>query len=442
MAFEQKSLYVTFILRRMNAFSVKLYPFLLVLIVWSGNLFAQEPVLKPARNFQLSLLPMLGTEGTSVLHHRYHMSVNLFAGITGGIEGLEMGGFMNLTNGTVEGLQLAGFGNIVNGPLRGAQGAGFMNIVNGPAKGLMGSGFLNVVRGGHEGVMGAGFLNVSADAASGVSGAGFMNITRGSFKGVTGSGFMNVTEGGFEGIAGTGFMNVVGSDAQGLMGAGFANIVSGNMKGPQIAGFMNVSGNLEGIQVSGFLNIAQKVKGTQIGFINICDTIEGVPVGFLSIVRKGGLRQFELGASDALFLNAAFRIGVDRFYNIFSMGYHPQSNSEFWGYGYGIGTQKWLSETASMGFEVQQTNLVKNWSWSEFEQNYLYEFRLLAALNLNSSLQLFAGAVLYNQHFKLKEGESAEDYNIAPWTFHQGSYRNWHSQWWLGARGGARVLLR
>ncbi|MFN2395163.1 MAG: hypothetical protein ABR597_05695 [Bacteroidales bacterium] len=405
------------------------------------SLSAQE---KPLKDFQLSFLPMVSTDGTDVINYRYKTSINLFAGINGGLQGVELGGFMNINKGMAEGLQLAGFGNIVSGNFEGFQGAGFMNIVTGHAKGFQGSGFINVIRGGNQGFLGSGFMNVVNGDSQSISGAGFMNVVHGNHQGLSGSGFMNVTSGNFNGLQGTGFMNVTRGYSMGLSGAGFANISGGKYMGIQAAGFMNVAQDMDGIQAAGFLNVARNVSGLQLGFINVADTVAGIPIGFLSIVRKGALREIELSANDVFLMNASFRIGVPVFYNIFSVGYRPVQDTEFFAMGYGIGSRLELSDDLNLDIELHSSQLHAEWNWDWWSENHwsrLNELRALFTLEMGQAVQLFAGPVLYNHYFRISDEYGREDLEIAPYNIYEYTSGNRVRQWWAGGKAGLRFVL-
>ncbi len=407
------------------------------------HLSAQTSEDKPLRTFQLSMFPLVGTDGIQTKDYRYQVSLNMFMGITGGLDGIEAGGFMNIASGRVEGLQLAGFGNVVKGDFKGFQSAGFLNIVNGSSEGLHFAGFLNTITGDQNGVMAAGFMNVVNGSSSSVRGAGFMNVNRGDFQGISGAGFMNVTAGNVQGIKGAGFMNVAMGESQGMFGAGFANINRKSVQGTQMAGFMNVAGNMQGIQMAGFLNVASRMEGLQLGFINISDTISGLPVGFLSIVKKGGLRQFELAASDVMYASASFKIGVSAFYNIFSVGYRPFQEKEFSAAGYGIGTRINLTpERSFLQLEAHTSQIYHDWDWWDDQGNFLNEIRTIYTHNLSDNVQLFGGVVLYNHIFKTSEKYPAEDLELSSWTIHENQYNEWTSQWWAGARAGVSFVIR
>ncbi|GEM_PF-1418778 len=415
---------------------------------------------KPLKKFQLSILPMIGTDGTDVVNYRYRTSLNLFAGVTGGIEGFEAAYFMNITRGDIKGFQVAGFGNIgrgnangfqaagfgniLHGNSEGFQAAGFMNLVHGNAQGLRGAGFMNVISGNKNGVMGAGFMNAIGGHTQGIYGAGFGNFYRRDYSGISAAGFMNTVGGQSQGILLAGFANANNQQAQGMMLAGFGNFSSSLVQGTQLAGFMNTSGDIQGLQVSGFLNIGRKVEGIQLGFINISDTISGVPIGFLSIVRKGGLRQLELSASDAMIAGASFKIGVPVFYNIFSIGHLPLHKEIDWATGYGIGSNIAFSDQHRLQVELHNYRLHQpdSW-WDEDHENNLNELRVLFSKRNDSNLEWFAGPVLYHQYLRDRtlEGEF-DDYSVAPYSFFERTRSNSLSQWWAGARVGVRWVIR
>ncbi len=48
---------------------------------------------KQLKSYQISLVPFIGTDGNESIDYRYERSFNILGGITGGIEGYELGGF-------------------------------------------------------------------------------------------------------------------------------------------------------------------------------------------------------------------------------------------------------------------------------------------------------------------------------------------------------------
>lgn len=415
---------------------------LIIFAAWifeSSVAFAQSTIEKPLRDFQLSIFPFVGTEGRQTANFRYNFSLNLFAGITGGLEGFEAGGFMNISNGQVTGAQFAGFGNLVRGKVEGFQGAGFMNVVHGSTRALHGAGFVNSISGSTEGLLGAGFINVVGGNSKSVSGAGFANVNGGSVEGVQGAGFINVNGGNTKGVSGAGFMNVNGGNLIGIQAAGFGNVNGNSVNGIQAAGFMNAARDLKGVQASGFLNVARKVEGVQVGFLNIADTVDGVPIGFLSIVRKGAYRQLELAGSDVMHTSLALKLGVPVFYNIFSFNMRPFSSKFVRGFGYGIGTEIGLTDKSALQVEAHTMQLREGWKWTDEELDLLSELRATASVNLAGRLQFFAGPVLYNQIYKDLPSQGITGFEVSSYSFGERRWDDYVSKWWIGARGGLRL---
>lgn len=228
-----------------------------------------KTITRPA---QITLISPLGTNGLQSPHVTNVISLNLFAGVAGGVKGVEVGGFANAINGDVKGVQIAGFFNGVKGKTTGAQITGFINLNKG--------------------------------------------ITNGSQ------------------IAG--FTNIVTSDVNAVQVSGFTNIATKNVKGAQIAGFMNFSKEeVDGLQL-GVFNYAKNVKGAQIGVFNYAENIEkGVAIGVLSIV-KNGYKAIELKSTETIHGIVSFKTGTNKFFNILSVGGNfDGSNSWSVGYGIG-----------------------------------------------------------------------------------------------------------
>lgn len=84
-----------------------------------------------------------------------HLSLNLLAGVAGGVRGVELGGLGNLQLGSVCGAQIAGVANVVRGSVAGVQIAGVVNVTRGDVAGAQ-IGVVNtaaVVRGVQIGVV-------------------------------------------------------------------------------------------------------------------------------------------------------------------------------------------------------------------------------------------------------------------------------------------------
>lgn len=133
---------------------------------------------RKVRDFQLTLITPIGTNGIAAPRITNRISLNTFVGINGGLEGVELGGFANVLTQNGEGLQAAGFTNVVRGNFDGIQGAGFVNANIGRTEGIQLAGFVNYAKGGLDGVQAAGFLNVARGRSDGVQLSGYLNVAK------------------------------------------------------------------------------------------------------------------------------------------------------------------------------------------------------------------------------------------------------------------------
>jgi hypothetical protein len=388
------------------------------------------------RSFQLSLVPFIGTEGTYAADNIYKVSLNILGGFTGGVDGVEFGGFLNVNRFSMTGLQGSGFANVVNGPVRGLQAAGFINANNGFTEGLQGAGFGNVINGNARALQGAGFGNIITGNMAGIQAAGFGNVTAGRTEGIQVAGFGNVTAGGIEGIQLAGFGNISGENSAAIQAAGFGNVTGARIAGIQLAGFGNIASEVEGIQMAGFLNVARRVAGLQVGFINIADSIDGLPIGFLSIVRRG-YRKLELTGGDAMNLGIGFKIGVRRFYNIFSVGAQFTAGEPLYAWGYGIGSEFHMPDNRYLNAEILTHRFMEERWWDHLRMNMLHQVRVSYARPLNERWQLFAGPVL-NFHMVWDTDNGNGTAGIAPYEMFSFRVRDSYTRVWMGINAGLR----
>lgn len=285
---------------------------------------------------QISFIPAIGTNFKPASNKINNVSLNIFAGYNHGVNGVELGGFVNVDKSDVKYLQLAGFTNLVGGNVKGAQGAGFVNGVKGNVTGAQGAGFVNMSK-NVTGAQGAGFVNYAHGDLTGAQAAGFVNYVHGDMLGAQGAGFVNFALDSVTGAQGAGFVNYAKS-VTGVQGAGFVNYSNDSLKGAQLSGFFNYAKHVKGVQASGFANYTKTLRGFQLGIINIADTVEkGATIGLLNIVRTGK-HEVALGTNDVTDLNVAFRSGTDKFYSILEAGIQTGSDP-LWSFGIGMGTQ-------------------------------------------------------------------------------------------------------
>ncbi len=359
---------------------------------------------KASKPVQFTFFYPIGTNGANSYKYSNDISLNLLWGVNGGVNAIEVGTIANTNKGDVNGFQGAGFTNVNLGKTNGVQAAGFYN----QSKEFSGGQF-------------AGFLNLNTDNTSGFMGAGYINIVQGKMKGWQGSGFVNVT----------------GKSTTGAQISGFGNFSKDSVDGAQVAGFINIAKDLDGAQVSGFMNVAKKVKGAQIGFLNIADSVDGIPVGFLSIVKHGYYR-FELGASESLFANASFKIGVPHFYNIFTVGYKQTGEDTYWSYGYGIGSVFALSPKMNINIDATSQQVNEN-EWHTDKVNLLNTLKLNISYKLTNRLEIVAGPS-YNvmvSEFDFREGIGSKS-TFAPWYFYDKNHDEVNVKMFVGFNAAIR----
>ena len=308
----------------------------------------QEPVEDSVRisPFHISLITPLGTNGLESWNTTNRISLNVFAGYSGGLKGLEVAGFANALKGDMDGIQIAGFCNNTLGSARGLEIAGYWNYNQ---KKLIGSQI-------------SGFANVALDTVDGIQASGFTNVAVG--------------------------------DVQGVQATGFANVTVGDTKGVQASGFANVTtGRHQGVQASGFVNYARSLSGVQVGVVNIADSVEkGIPIGFLSFVRHG-YNVIQIGGNETLFGEISYKTGVRRFYNIFSAGSAFHSGTLRWGFGYGIGTLVPVGRRIDIGIEALSYHINEG-GWFTNGLNSLSRLNLNLSFDLTNHLGIYAGGSL------------------------------------------------
>lgn len=335
----------------------KIARILFVLMIGSASIIQAQDSTRISP-LHISLITPLGTNGIQSWNTTNLISINLFAGFSGGLRGIE----------------IAGFGNTLKGDMNGIQIAGFCNNTFGRANGLEIAGFSNYNQDKISGMQLSGFANVALDTVDGFQGAGYLNYSKGSTNGQL-SGFANVSTG----------------DVSGIQGSGFTNVTIGDMKGVQASGFANVTtGTQKGVQVSGFANYARKLRGVQLGVVNVADTVEkGIPVGFLSFVRNG-YKVIQIGGNETLFCEISFKTGVRRFYNILSVGATIRNNTITWGYGYGIGTLIPVGRRMDISLEGISYQINED-TWYTDHMNMLNRMNLSLSCNITRTISAYAG---------------------------------------------------
>ena len=260
----------------------------------------------------ISLIPWISTAGFQDPNRNIttNLSLNIIAGYHTKLDGIELGGVLNMKGVEARGAQIAGVANIVGRDVDGFQISGGLNAVGRDVEGFQASG-------------GGNF------AARNLQG---LQITPG--------------------------LNLVGRNvlSQGLQIAAGVNI-AGNLEGTQISAAANIAlgwdqeANTQGTgtQISvvniahgdidtqiGLLNIAGHVRTSQVGLLNVSGRMSGVPIGLISFVKNNPLH-LQLWGSDTEVANLGVRLGSRHVYSLLMVGSYPHGDLGRWSSGFGIG---------------------------------------------------------------------------------------------------------
>ena len=292
----------------------------------------------------ISLIPWISTAGFQDPNRNIttNLSLNIIAGYHTKLDGLELGGILNLKGIEARGAQIAGVGNIVGGVVDGFQISGGLNAAGRKVEGFQASGGLNVSGGNLNGFQVAAGLNTTGRSVQGFQGAGGGNFAGHDLQG------LQITSG----------LNFVGRNvlSESLQIAAGVNI-AGNLEGTQISAATNIAlgwdqkANIPyaGTQISivniapggigtqiGLLNIAGHVQTSQIGLLNLSGRMSGIPIGLISFVKDNPLH-LQLWGSDTEVANLGIRIGSRHVYSLLMVGSYPHGDLGRWSSGFGIG---------------------------------------------------------------------------------------------------------
>lgn len=354
-----------------------------------------EDEIQEKRFAQLTFLTPIGSNGYNSSITTNSISFNILVGVSGGVDGFELGGLHNTTLGDVSGLQMAGLGNVTTGIYKGVQLGGLYNVDLNLTRGAQFAGITNVIKGPSKGAHFAGITN-------------FVSNESWAFQA---GGIANVTLGGNHGLQMAGITNVNGSDGDGSQLAGLVNVNYGVSSKFQAAGLINVSTKeVQGAQIAGLVNYTKKLSGFQLGLINVADTVEkGIPLGLFSVV-KNGYYAFEIESNEAFWINATYKMGVPRLYNIFTVGFKQQDGKEMWGVGLGLGSIMPVGEKWGLNFDLTATHINENEWWTE-DLNLLNRLKINAWYDLGK-LKIYGGPSINVHVSDVKDEEGLPGGNL------------------------------
>ena len=373
--------------------------------------------------FQLTLISPLGTNGLQSGKVANNVSINIFGGISGGVKGVELGSFVNFSNGDITGLQASG---LINGSL-------------GELKGSQLSGIANYNRGGTIGLQASGIGNVNTAPVIGVQMAGIFSYAMTHVEGVQASGILNTTIGDVKGLQISGIANLATKPVEGAQITGIANTTIGDFSGLQLAGIVNVTTKkMDGAQI-GLVNYARTIKGFQFGLINVADSVEkGASLGLFTYIRHG-YHKIEIEANETLYANITFKSGVEKLYMIYTAGFKHDNGISYWAPGFGIGTLSHVSSKLDINADLIVRQVNEGEWWTE-ELNLLNSLSLNLAYNFSDKLAVYGGPSLNVSVSGIKdeEGNLVGESFSPDWEFFEETYNNNKVKMYLGFKAGIR----
>jgi hypothetical protein len=339
--------------------------------------------------FRIAIVPGLSSQGKEDINTTSNMSLNVYGGQTGSVNGVELGSLFNINKRNAQYVQAAGLFNLVGGYTRGVQLAGLFNSVQEQVTGVQYSGLINYV--------GKNFI--------GVQGSGLHNHTAGKF--------------------------------QGIQSAGISNYAGGKVQGIQMAGIVNIAVHqVTGVQASGILNYTRHLKGLQIGLINIADTSDGFSLGIINIVRKG-YHKVTISSNEVLHATLAVKTGNSKLYNILLAGVNTGKDDKAFSFGFGIGHERKLGNRFTVNPELTTQYLyLGNWHY----HNQLSRLQLLGTVKLGKGIALFAGPVYSVYYSNQPSAVKGYKFDIANDGYLVSELWNNNVHGWLGWTAGISLF--
>ncbi|MBK6448987.1 MAG: hypothetical protein IPO45_14790 [Saprospiraceae bacterium] len=222
-----------------------------------------------------------------------------------------------------------------------------------------------------------------------------LNYNKGQVKGFQLSGVSNINIGYSDGFILSGVSNICMDSTSGVIISGVLNYSKQNAKGFQLA-TANISANeFSGFQL-GVFNYAKKLKGVQFGVFNYLDDGEqGLPIGIFSIVKNGHY-ELELAGGEVIYSNLNYKMGVERFYTIYKIGYSSYRNYPVYSAGLGFGGILSISDRQKISIDLSGNSIVYNNNWegklnmlNKVDFNYNYSFSEKFSLLIGPSFNIY-----------------------------------------------------
>ncbi|MFN8256888.1 MAG: hypothetical protein U0W24_14430 [Bacteroidales bacterium] len=386
------------------------------------NLSAQQENNVKSRKVQVTFAYPVGSNGSGAMQYSNNFSFNILYGLNGGVNGAEIGSIFNYNKGEVKGFQLAGVSNVNTGNSKGFLLGGVSNTVDNSTSGMLISGVINILNGNSKGFLLSGVSNIVKDSSTGASISGVVNILNGNSKGFLLSGVSNIVK---DSLAGASI-------------AGVINYTNQCSKGFHLSTLNICINDFNGFQL-GVFNYSRKINGVQLGVINLDGNAEkGFPIGVLSIV-KDGLYEIEMAAGEVIYANLNYKMGVDRIYTIYKLGYSSYNNHPVYSAGLGFGSNLSFSEKQKLCIDLSCNMIVFNNNWdgelnmlNKADFNYKYHFSDKVSLLIGPSFNLYITDEMVDGTFGTLK---------IPYTFYSKEWQTRKLSMWFGLNAGLNVKI-
>ena len=377
------------------------------------------------RLFQISLVPSvsIGSNLSTNALITNNVSLNVISGYSSGVNGVEVGGILN----------------IVKGDTRWFQGAGIANINGGNVSGIQIGGISNLVTGNILGFQGAGITNMCKQNLFGIQVAGISNILRGGFTGVQASGICNFAWENSHGLQVAGIANVAKSDLDGVQASGIVNFAMGGQNFFQASGIANRCRINNGLQATGIVNYAEFNNTLQIGLINVSKKSRGVAIGLINFVYEG-YHALELGYNTLGFLDLIIKSGSQRLYNTYGAGIRLGDTKPDYTFSLGLGSYFNLGNRFRVSSEASYNLIFEDEiNWNQTTQ--MIKIEPTIDWNFSQNLALYLGPA-FNMNFMFNQTDNGSFYGDFPdlIQFSEKTSQSFKNSYSLGFRAGIRLF--
>ncbi|WP_316768049.1 LA_2272 family surface repeat-containing protein [Pedobacter frigiditerrae] len=382
--------------------------------------------------FQFGLTPGLNSHGSLSGQVVNKFSFNAVGAYSAGVDGAEIGLVFNIDKSDVRFFQFGGAFNLVGGNVQGAQIAGFFNYVIGDVKAAQITLGYNHVGKNFEGFQVGGVYNRINENLKGMQVSLGLNAIGNNLNGFQ-----------------VGALNLIAKDTRGVQIGVGGNVVNGRSTGMQVAGIANINKESNGLNMAAFanltaltargaqvgvLNYAKTLKGLQVGILNISGENDGYSIGLVNIALKG-YHKLGLSTNETTELNAIYKGGSKRFYNMLMFGTNTKSSTKIYTGGLGFGKEISLFKSLSLNPEIS-SQYVYQGDWEYV--NLLSKFELPVNIKINKWFAIQGGPSL-NVYYT-KQQTAIGDYGLLQQKHKDFSFKNSNYTGWIGWNVGIVLL--